>query len=55
MKCDTISCCGFKCHRKIPPDQPDNGRQLEDPAPVERPVNHPPQNPPQENPPPANP
>ena len=54
-KCDTISCCGLKCHRKIPPDQPDNGRQLEDPAPVERPVNHPPQNPPQENPPPANP
>ena len=21
-KCDTISCCGIKCHRKIPPPEP---------------------------------
>ena len=21
-KCDTINCCGIKCHRKIPPPEP---------------------------------
>ena len=43
-KCDTISCCGLKCHRKLA-DRPDNVGQGADPAPVERPVNQRPQNP----------
>ena len=43
-KCDTINCCGLKCHRKIV-EPPDNAQEQADPAPVERPVNPVPPNP----------
>jgi hypothetical protein len=26
-KCDTISCCGCKIHRKVPPEQPPNDQR----------------------------